>query len=72
MTHKVGPKGQVVIPKSMRDALGLEPGMPVDFQLEGESVSVRPHSARTPLGGIFKAGPDMAAELLKDRAREPR
>jgi AbrB family looped-hinge helix DNA binding protein len=61
-----------VIPKSMRDALGLKPGTPVDFQLEGESVSVRPRSARTSLGGIFKGGPDMAAELLKDRAREPR
>jgi AbrB family looped-hinge helix DNA binding protein len=33
-------KGQVTIPKQIRDALGLRPGMPVDFSVnqEGEVV----------------------------------
>lgn len=33
-------KGQVTIPKQIRDALGLKPGMPVDFAVnpEGEVV----------------------------------
>lgn len=33
-------KGQVTIPKQIRDALGLKPGMPVDFAInqKGEVV----------------------------------
>lgn len=33
-------KGQVTIPKQIRDALGLKPGMPVDFAVnhQGEVV----------------------------------
>ena len=36
----VGPKGQVVIPKRMRDALGLKPGVQVTIELRGEEVVV--------------------------------
>lgn len=40
-------KGQVTIPKQIRDALGLKPGMPVDFAVNamGEVVI---HSAPAP------------------------
>jgi antitoxin PrlF len=40
-------KGQVTIPKQIRDALGLKPGMPVDFSVNraGELVIQRAESA---------------------------
>ena len=36
-------KGQVTIPKQIRDALGLKPGMPVDFAVNDDGqVVIRP------------------------------
>ncbi len=35
---KVGPKGQVVIPKVMRRALNVHPGSKVVFKLEGDRL----------------------------------
>lgn len=71
MIHRVGAKGQVVIPKELRDRFGLHPGTAVDFALEGERIVLLPRRSRTRLGGRFaKSG--MAARLLQDRAAEPR
>jgi len=36
----VGPKGQVVIPKRIRDTLGLKPGVEVLIELRGQEVVV--------------------------------
>ena len=41
MTHKVGIKGQVVIPKAIRDQIGIEPGDEVTFEPAGQEVRVR-------------------------------
>lgn len=40
-TYKVGPKGQVVVPKAIRDEIGLEPGHEVEVELDGEEIRVR-------------------------------
>ena len=37
-------KGQVTIPKAVREALGLKPGDLVSLELEGDSVRLRPVS----------------------------
>jgi AbrB family looped-hinge helix DNA binding protein len=71
MTHRVGAKGQVVIPKEIREQVGLHPGMEVDVSAQGESVVVTVHRPQSPLGGSF-ANSGMAGRLLRDRAAEPR
>ena len=47
MSTTLSVKGQVTIPKQIRDALGLKPGMPVDFVVnhEGEVVIHRAKGA---------------------------
>lgn len=40
--RKIGPKGQVVIPREIRTALGLEPGSDVQFDLEDQRIVVTP------------------------------
>jgi AbrB family looped-hinge helix DNA binding protein len=42
-------KGQVTIPKQIRDALGLQPGMPVDFAVNDDGeVVIRSAEGSTP------------------------
>lgn len=73
MTHRVGPKGQVVIPKALRDELGIEPGDEVSFWRDGDHVVLRPTNARPPLRGRFNGAglaDILAAERRADQVRE--
>ena len=63
MTTNVTSKGQVTIPKPIRDRLGIEPGNAVDFQLapDGRIVLIkidggRPASRFAGLRGCAGAG----------------
>lgn len=71
MTHRVGPKGQVVIPKELRDRLGIEPGDEVDFWLDDDHVAVRLVEHRRPLRGRFHGSP-LTSELQRERAADRR
>jgi AbrB family looped-hinge helix DNA binding protein len=62
----VGPKGQIVIPKAMREQLGIAPGDEVDFTLESDAVRVEPRRGRPNLRGQF-AGLGLTAALEADR-----
>ena len=79
MTHKVGTKGQVVIPKAIRDQIGIAPGDEVLFEPDGRDVRVcRVEDDRAKRGeevkslrGIWADIPGSSAEeLLKERRRE--
>ena len=75
MTHRVGPKGQVVIPKDLRDELGIEPGDQVTFWRDDDHVAVAPAKASRPLRGRFRGGLSadiILAEHAADREREDR
>jgi AbrB family looped-hinge helix DNA binding protein len=73
MTQRVGAKGQVVIPKPLRDELGLVPGSEVDFERDGDGVRILPAGAAATRGlrGRYSSS-GLAAALLADRAHEPR
>lgn len=42
LERTVGEKGQVVIPKDVRERLGLRPGSEVVFDIKGEVVVMKP------------------------------
>lgn len=67
----MGAKGQVVIPKWLRDEVNLHPGDEVDFELSDGLIVLKASRRPAALGGRF-AGSGMAARLLEDRAQEPR
>lgn len=70
-SSRVSPKGQVTVPKPVRDHLGLDPGTSVEFELTGEGTVVlrkQPESAR-PLRGILRDyahDPALTLEELDD------
>ena len=41
MTSTISAKGQITVPKAVRDRLGLRPGTPVEFELTPEGALLR-------------------------------
>jgi len=70
-TYRVGPKGQVVVPKAIRDQIGLEPGHSLDVELVGAEIRIR--RARpltfTDFRGIW-GPPDGMADWATEKRRE--
>jgi AbrB family looped-hinge helix DNA binding protein len=79
MNHRMGTKGQVVIPKSIRDEIGIGPGDEVTFEPDGRDVRIRrvedDRTQRTEgvkaLRGLWADTPGGGTdELLEERRRE--
>ena len=65
--------GRVVIPKEVREIIGVQPGDEIIFQVNGETVQITTRAALVKrLRGVFKPndGHDHTAEFLEERRNE--
>ncbi len=70
-TVRVGPKGQVVIPKQIRDRVGIEPGHRVRVDEADGEVRVRRALSLDELQGALKDAPGGGtAKLEQQRSRD--
>jgi AbrB family looped-hinge helix DNA binding protein len=53
MRTTVSERGQVTIPKPLRDRLGIEAGTELDFEAEGGRLVGRKARARDPLASVY-------------------
>ncbi|MBI4257334.1 MAG: AbrB/MazE/SpoVT family DNA-binding domain-containing protein [Thaumarchaeota archaeon] len=75
---KVGPKGQVVIPKTLRKVLKIHPGSKVTFRLEEDKVIIHKSQLDTVTvlekiakkGRSIKPDPHLYEEELAGRAKQ--
>lgn len=79
MTHRVGPKGQVVLPKQVRDKLGIKPGDEVVVEESDGEARIRRVEPELGLRGMLRGGDPLRAleaehraELARDARRATR
>ena len=72
MKAVVSEKGQVTIPKSLRDRLGIEPGQELDFSEEGGRLIASKVRDRRPIDAVYGilAIPD-GTDAMLDELRGP-
>ncbi len=78
MTYKVGIKGQVVLPKSIRDRVGISPGDQVTVAEKGDTIQIRKalsgpaerEAIVASLRGALAGAPSLTATLERDRRTE--
>jgi AbrB family looped-hinge helix DNA binding protein len=69
---KTSSKGQIVIPKEIRDKLGIGPGKKVLLRVVGEHAEIvpLPDSPIECMRGMLKAETSLAEELLRERRKD--
>jgi len=68
MTSRIiGERGQVVIPKPIRELLGIRPGERIIFENDGENIIIKPDSSNTKMLELIKKTPKLNKHLtIKD------
>ena len=68
------PKGQIVIPKAVRERLNLKAGTEVSIDVQGEALVVkrlvRNHPDWRTMEGMARGGPSLTKALMEERAAE--
>ncbi len=69
---KTSTKGQIVIPKKIRDKLGIGPGKRILLRVVDEHAEIRPLPDDPIKGmrGILKGGKSLAKELIAERKKD--
>jgi len=57
LKSKIGPKGQAVIPKEIRELMGIRPGSEVVFEVRGDEVVVKPLQNRSSVDELIRLIP---------------
>lgn len=52
-TSRLTSKGQVTVPKSLRDKYGLQPSSAVEFVDDGRGIRIRPLAGQTPVDRVY-------------------
>ena len=65
LKSRVGPKVQAVIPKEVRDILGLVPGDEVVFEVTNSEAKLRPAGRRSTVSDLMEVVP-RKAKLSRD------
>ncbi len=65
-------KGQIVIPKQIREKLGIVPGKRVLFRLVGDHAEIIPLTDEPvkAMRGMLRSDTSLAEELLKERRKD--
>lgn len=71
---KTSAKGQIVIPKEIREKLGIVPGQRVLFRLVNEHAEIKPlpDDPIKEMRGILKGGKSLTKELIAERQKDNR